>query len=140
MVLSDINFKIMSFIATLTIDDIEYKVLKCHFGIEQAIAQNGMATQNPRGGVIHVELESSESTELYHWMVTPNLLKNGNVTFFRRDAMSRMKRLDFTDALCVNYDEYFVHDGNTAMLTKITISARETVLEDVTVSNNWTIV
>ncbi len=130
----------MSFISTFTIDDTDYKVLRCTFGMEQSISKNGDATQDPAGGgIIHLELESSESTELFNWMANSNLRKNGSVTFFRRDAMSRMKRLDFTDALCVRYYEDFVHDGTNAMISRMTISAREITLEDVTVSNNWTL-
>ncbi len=128
----------MSFISTLTIDDTDYKVLKCHYGMKQSISKAGDATQDPTGGgIIDIELESSESTELFNWMASSNLRKNGSVTFYRRDAMSRMKRLDFTDALCVIYDEYFEHEGVNAMVTRITISAKEMTLEDVSVSNNW---
>ncbi len=130
----------MSFLSTLTIDDTDYKVLKCHFGMNQSIAKNGMAIQNPTGGgLIDIIIESTSSTDLFDWMVSANKKKNGSITFYRRDAMSRLKRLDFTDALCVRYDEDFDHDGASPMTTRVTISAREIVLEDVTVSNNWTV-
>ncbi len=130
----------MSFISILTVDDTDYKILKCHFGMNQSVAKNGMAIQNPTGGgIIDIHLESTGSTELFNWMANANLRKNGNITFYRRDAMSRLKRLDFTDALCVKYDEDFDHDGTNPMVTRVTISAREIVLEDVTVTNNWTV-
>ncbi len=130
----------MSFISTLTVDDTDYNILKCHFGMNQSVAKNGMAVQNPTGGgIIDIHLESTSSTELFNWMANANLKKNGSITFYRRDAMSRQKRLDFTDALCIKYDEDFDYDGTNPMVTRVTISAREIVLEDVTVTNNWTV-
>ena len=81
--------------------------------------------------------ESTSSTEFFDWMACPDERKSGSVTFYRRDAMSRLKRLDFTDALCVSYHEYFHAEGKLPMTTKMKLSAREIVLENVSVVNDW---
>lgn len=130
----------MSFLAQLTIDNTEIRLLSCHFGMDQPIASNGLVSQKPvGGGVIEFELESTSSTEFFDWMVSPSLRKSGSITFYRRDALSRLKRLDFTDAQCISYHEDFQSTGEAPMHTKMKISARELKVEDVSVMNNWAV-
>lgn len=128
----------MSFLAEFIIDNSVAKVINCHFGMDQSITVNGRASLKPvGGGIIELELESTSSTEFFDWMASPDKRKSGSVTFYRRDAMSRLKRLDFTDALCVSYHEYFHAEGSHPMVTKMKLSAREITLEDVSVVNDW---
>ena len=96
----------MSFLAEFIIDNNVAKVINCQFGMSQAIIVNGQASQKPvGGGIIEIELESTSSTELYDWMSCPDKRKSGSITFYRRNAMSKLKKLDFIDALCVDYIE-----------------------------------
>ncbi len=128
----------MSFLAEFIIDNNVAKVINCQFGMSQAIIVNGQASQKPvGGGIIEIELESTSSTELYDWMSCPDKRKSGSITFYRRDAMSKLKKLDFIDALCVDYIESFCSEGIRPMVIKIKLSAREIKLEDVSVVNDW---
>jgi len=128
----------MSFLAEFIIDNSVSKVINCHYGMTQTIMTNGRASQKPvGGGIIELELESTSSTEFFDWMACPDKRKSGSITFYRRDAMSRLKRLDFTDALCVSFCEDFRSEGSQPMVIKMKLSAREMSLEDISVVNDW---
>ncbi|MCW3807936.1 type VI secretion system tube protein TssD [Plebeiibacterium marinum] len=129
----------MAFLAKLSIDDAEYMVLTFHMGLEQKLGINGAPVQEPVGGKLTFEVESSSSTDLFDWMVAPGKRKDGSITFFRRDVMGQMKRLDFFDAVCYKYDENFMSEGNNAMTTKVSISARKIQMEDIPVENEWAV-
>ncbi|TAJ15411.1 hypothetical protein DMA11_01885 [Marinilabiliaceae bacterium JC017] len=129
----------MSFIAKLTLDSQdEINVLSCDYGVKQQTDVNGIPSQRPLGGgYIHMVIESDGNTDFFDWVVSPTKKKNGNITFFKRDAHSRLKRLNFTDAYCIEYHEYFEAQNAKPMTTKLTLSAREIQLENIPFSNNW---
>jgi len=129
----------MSFLAKLVIDDFEYNVLNCHLGMEQKLGANGAAVQKPTGGVVTFEVESTSSVDLFDWMVSSNKKRDGSVTFYRRDAMSRMRTLEFFDAICFKYDEVFNGSDENAMKTRFSISARQIKMGDVKVENEWAV-
>ena len=129
----------MSFLAKLNIDDAEYMVMNFHLGMEQRLGTNGAAIQKPVGGILSFELESSSTTDFFDWMVSPNKKKDGSITFFRRDAMSRMRKVDFFEAICFKFDEQYTSAGESAMTVKVSISARKIQMEDVFVENEWAV-
>ena len=70
-------------------------------------------------------------------MIHPTQTKSGAVTFFRRDTMSKLKTLEFTEAYCVNYHEIYRHTGEFPMQVKLALSARTIKLNDSEYKNNW---
>jgi hypothetical protein len=127
----------MSFIAKLHLDGEEINVLHCGFRFTQATDTTGKPTARPQGGNINLLVESTGSTDLFDWMIKPTQQKNGKITFYRRDTMSKLKTLEFTDAVCVEYYETFDHNGDTPMQIQLTISAHEIKLNDSEFTNNW---
>ncbi len=129
----------MSFLAKLNIDDSEYNVLNFHLGMEQKIGVNGAAVQKPTGGFMTFEVEANSSVDFFDWMVSANKKKDGYITFYRRDAMSRMRKLEFFDGICFKYDEWYTSVGESSMSVKIVVSAKKIVMEDVVVENEWAV-
>ncbi|HEX9513139.1 MAG TPA: type VI secretion system tube protein TssD [Puia sp.] len=127
----------MSFIAKLRLDGEEINVLHCGFRFTQMTDNTGKPTAKPQGGSINILVESSGSTDLFDWMISPTQLKNGSITFYRRDSMSKLKTLEFTDAVCIDYYETFDHAGETPMQIQLTLSAHELKLNDSEFTNNW---
>jgi hypothetical protein len=127
----------MSFVAKMRLDGEDVNVLHCGFRFTQATDSTGKPTARPKGGNIELLVESSGSTDLFDWMIKPTQQKSGTITFFRRDTMSKLKTLHFTDAVCVEYYETFDHKGDTPMQIHLTISAHEIKLNDSEFSNNW---
>ncbi|MBC9913526.1 type VI secretion system tube protein TssD [Chitinophaga varians] len=127
----------MSFKATLSLEGSTMNVLECHFTFSQATDETGKPSHRPRGGIIRIVIESDGSSWLFDWMISNTGVKSGTVTFWRRDVMSRMKELRFTDAYCVRYGEHFNASGAIPMQVQLKLSARELALNQSVYQNPW---
>ncbi len=127
----------MSFLSQLTIDDDTMNVLKCSFAFEQGADFTGRPSQKPRGGQVTIVIESTNKTDFLEWMISSQMTKNGEIIFYKRDNMSSLKTLKFTDAYCLSYHEDFDAIGDEPLKTKVVISAKELKIKDTTFSNNW---
>jgi hypothetical protein len=127
----------MSFVAKANIDGEEMNVLHCGFRFMQGTDATGKPTSIPQGGTVQLTVESNGGTSLFDWMINPTQIKNGSVTFYRRDNMSKLKTLEFSEAYCVDYYESFDHEGDNPMQVQLTISAHELKLNDSEFKNNW---
>jgi len=127
----------MSFLSKLTIDGETMNVLKCSFSFEQGADITGRPSQRPRGGQISVLIESTNKTDFLDWMISPNMIKDGEIIFYKRDNLSSLKTVVFKEAYCLNYHEDFDAVSDQPLKTRITISAKELKVKDTTFKNNW---
>lgn len=127
----------MSFLARLEVDGEEINVLHCGFRFSQAIDVTGKPTARPQGGTISLTVESDSDAHLFDWMIHPTQTKSGKITFFRRDASSKLKTVEFVDAHCVEYYETYDHQGEHPMQIQMVISAYEVKMNDSEFKNNW---
>lgn len=127
----------MSFLAKLEIDGEEMNVLEFHCSLRQDIDKSGKPSADPSGGNIKLLVESTKSTLLFDWMISHAQTKNGKITFYRRDAVSKMRELQFNEAYCVSYDEIFVSDNNMPMQIQFVISSKEIIMNGSKFSRNW---
>ncbi len=127
----------MPFLAKVSIDGSEeMNVLHCNFRFTQATDATGKPSSLPQGGYVSLTIESDKSTELFDWMIAPTGIKNGIITFFRRDIKSKMKTLEFSEAFCVDYSETFNHVDDNPMQITFTLSAKKLKLNDSEFENN----
>ncbi|SDF14498.1 hypothetical protein SAMN05421825_1147 [Epilithonimonas hungarica] len=82
----------MSFLSKLDLDGNIYNILECRYSFTQATDETGKPQGVPQGEEIFIRIESTGNPEL-GWMLDHNKTKNGTVTFFRRDAMSKLQEL-----------------------------------------------
>lgn len=115
----------MSFKASLFIEDQELRVLDCEYSISQNTDHKGKPSARPQGGIVSVVVESTSDTFLFDWAASESQIKSGSITFYRRDTMSKMKELRFTDAYCVDYTEHFSATGEYPMDIELMLSAKE---------------
>lgn len=127
----------MSFLSKLTIDDESMNVLQCSFSFEQGSDYTGRPSQKPRGGQISILIESTNKTDFLEWMISPNMTKNGEIIFYKRDNLSSLKTIKFKEAYCLNYNEDFDSVSDEPLKTYIVISAKEITVKDTTFKNNW---
>lgn len=127
----------MSFIAKMKVDGEELNVLQCGFRFSQVIDATGRPTSIPQGGAINLVVESNGKSDLFDWMISPTQTKSGAITFFRRDSMSKLKTLQFTDAHCVDYHETYNHLGDHPMQIQLLLSAHHLKLNESEYQNNW---
>jgi hypothetical protein len=115
----------MPFITSLTLEDEEkdINILHCDYKFTQAIDATGMPISNPQGGLINLVIQSNGSTNLFDWMVSPDKVKKGVITFYRDESPSSLIKLEFADTYCVGYYDVFDNTAGTPMLTYLTLSA-----------------
>ncbi len=127
----------MSFLAKFTIDDDTMIVLECTFAFEQGADHTGRPSQKPKGGQIELLIESTNKTDFLDWVISPTMTKSGQLIFYKRDNLSSLKTVDFSDAFCLSYIEHFNASDNEPLKTKVVISAKDITVSDTTFSNNW---
>jgi hypothetical protein len=91
----------------------------------------------PRGGKIKVIIEATLNTNFLAWMLEANQTKDGKITFYRRDAMSKMKELSFTKAYCIGYHEQFTSTTAVPMQITMEFTAKELTFGEAKFSNHW---
>jgi hypothetical protein len=126
----------MAFIARLQLqNENEFNVLRCSFHFNQNIDVTGKAAS--RGGIIDITLANPNHSSLLEWMIATSQMKNGKITFVRYDTMSRLKTLEFENALCVQYHETFDPAAEHPIILQLKLSAHTIRLEDTVYKNNW---
>lgn len=114
----------------------EFDVLSCHFNFRRDIDSRGKITSSLKDGLIHVEIESSESAKFFGYIGTNEEL-TGKITFYKPDSDQRLKQIEFKKAYLAQYSESMVATGNVPMTTNITISAQSISLEGESVTWDW---
>ena len=127
----------MSFLSKLEIDGETMNVLDFHCKVEQNVDKSGKPSADPSIGDIVIVVESTKSTLLFDWMISNIQTKNGKLTFFRRDAISKMRELEFNDAYCISYNESFNANTNLSMQIEFSISCKEIIMNGSKLSRNW---
>jgi len=127
----------MSFLSKFNIDDEEMNILECSFAFEQGADYTGRPSQKPRGGQIELLIESTNKTDYLEWMISPSMTKSGSIVFYKRDSLSSLKTVEFTDAYCLKYVERFNANDAQPLKTKIVISAKVITVRGTKFENNW---
>lgn len=121
----------MSFLAKLTIDDKEYNVLSFSFEINQQVhpgrsIPSGMPVINH----LHLTIEADSDDSFFAWSISTGSPKDGEIIFYKRDAMASSRKLNFQGAFCVNYTEKFESNSPNPMIMGLTLTARVLTLND----------
>jgi hypothetical protein len=113
----------------------------------QATDAEGQVTGLPRGGKIQMRVKALNdgNTNLLRWMIDKKLALGGRIVFTNTTSGVLMKTIEFRDAYCVNYTEYWEDTvSNTALAhwEEITISCREirNLIDGLKFANTWTLV
>jgi hypothetical protein len=120
----------MAVLGILKLDNKEYRLITFDLKSTQAVDKTGKPSQRPSGLQIDLTIESDSSTDLLQWMLG-NEPKDGIITFYKADGMSKFNELKFKKAHCINLTEKFEANGILPMRQIITISEprREEVKE-----------
>jgi Hemolysin coregulated protein Hcp (TssD) len=127
----------MSFLAKLELDGETLNVLEFQCSIGQETDKSGKPTADPSGGTIRLIVESTKTTTIFDWMISHSQTKNGKLTFYRRDAISKMRELEFNEGYCIRYNESFMSNSNSPMQIEFLISAKEIIMNGSKLTMNW---
>ncbi len=130
---------LMSFSATLTINNKDYTLRRFSWSVEQHADEMGRPEARVRAGRLEVELDSEPDETLHHWATDHTKRLNGEILVIAPDnQLSRRKTIVFEDACCVGLNKYF--DGSASaqsMVMRLTISARRLSCGEVELDNKW---
>ena len=119
------------FKAVLKVEGEEFAVLKCSYVLDRDTDQTGRPSTDVRGGKVTVQIESSQNTLFYDWVINPYAQKGGEIEFYKRNDPSPSKVLKFEEAYMVEYGEDFDVVGSNKeqpMVETFTVSARKLTL------------
>ena len=129
----------MSFLAKLTIDGKAYNILDYTYHPRQPADHSGKPTGKVIGGFLSLTLESDRETTFYEWMLSPDMAKEGTITFYKRDAMSKQGEIEFETTYCVAYTERFSSTGNTPMVQHLQLSPGKITYGGVVYEESWNV-
>ena len=119
------------FKAVFKIEGEEFNVLKCHYVLDRDTDQSGRPSTDVRGGKITLQIESSQKTMFFDWIINAYAQKSGEVEFYKRNDPSPAKVLKFEEAYMVEYGEDFDVVGpnkEAPMVETFTVSSRKITL------------
>ncbi|MCJ1809090.1 type VI secretion system tube protein TssD [Flavobacterium covae] len=127
----------MSFLAKLELDGNTYNILSCDYNFTQQIDATGKPEGMPQGGEIFIRIESTGKPDFLDWMLDHSQTKNGTITFFRRDAMSKLQELKFEKAYCIFFEEHFTSESKEPLQISIRIVAKNFDVNGVSHDKKW---
>ncbi len=129
----------MSFLAKLFLDNTERKILNADILVRQATDWLGRPESMPEGGLMNIKIESTYETMFWEWMVSPTMLKEGYIRFYKRDGMSKLTDLEFWDCYLVDYYELYSDNSNEPLELYLTLSAGIIRFKNTVFEKNWKI-
>jgi hypothetical protein len=127
----------MSFLAKLIIDGESYNVLNCKYSFYQGTDNSGKPQGLCRGGQLDLCIESNGTPNFIDWMLSTHKSKDGVLTFYRRDAMSKLSEIKFEKGFCIAFSEEFEADSNHPMRITVSISSQKLDFGGVSYQNSW---
>ena len=127
-----------SFNAEFNVGGFSAPVNYVYFDINQAVDSLGRPASLTRGGKITVEFNATADNVVAEWMANPDKKMSGEIVFFEMDMRVSLKKLEFTNAYCVDLLERF--DGTTTsahMVTVVTISPEKISVGGIELNNHW---
>ncbi len=130
----------MSFNATVSIDGgAEVRVLHASYALNRDVDSTGRPSSLIRGGTVQIEIESTEDSSLFAWMIDQYSTKNGKITFNKRDSKTKMKELTWENGYIVTFSESIDSVGENPMTIHFVVSAQKITVGDATHENPWPI-
>jgi len=125
-------------IETREVQEVSYK-------FNQAIDKENQPAGIPRGGLITIKCKALNGSEglgdLVNWMTSKTMAKDGEIIFMQSaDADKELKRIKFTQAYCVEFEEHWedqTENTGLAHWEKITISCKTMDVAGAAYENQW---
>lgn len=128
----------MSFKAIFKTTGQEFRVLSSSYNVYRAVDEMGRPTSSTVGGEINITMESNANNLFFEHICVGEMLKEGTITYIKRNEESTMRDLSFQNAFISSFSETFDHSGGSgAMITSITIVAQVVTMGNGEIINAW---
>lgn len=130
----------MSFKALFETNGKTFRVLKANYTITRPVDEMGRPTSSIVGGEITITLESAEDNMFFEHMCANEKLKEGKITFNKRNEEAKMRELSFKKAYVSSFNEIFENSGFMgSMIMTVTLIAQEIKMGNGELGNEWNI-
>lgn len=129
----------MAFKANLELDGQAYRLLHCSYSLRRNVDSTGRPSSAVMGGTVHLEIESTDDTNIWDILISHFKTVDGKIVFKKRDEEAKMKELIFENAYIIDYTEQFDADGGNPMTIRFTLSAQKLTLGAESHKNEWPI-
>lgn len=119
----------MAVIGILKLDNVEYRLLSFYYHTSQYVNSWGTPTGWLSPFCFNLIIESDSNTDLLEWIVSGDS-KDGIITFYKADGMTKYKDIKFKKAYCVSYTEKLIALSDLPMYQIISISEPRTFLPE----------
>ena len=125
--------------AVLKVGGNEYKVIKCSYTLTQPTDEKTKRpTSSVQGGMIDIYLKTTEDLTLFEWMCDSSAKKDGSIEFYKMHENSVLKKLEFSEAYCVMYNENFEFTGGEGPTQQhIQLASKTIKIGDSEHTNEW---
>jgi Hemolysin coregulated protein Hcp (TssD) len=127
----------MSFLSKLIVDSNTYSVLNCNYKFAQDRDPSNKPSGVAHGGEIKIRIEATAKTDFLDWTLKENQVKDGEIVFYKRDAMSKLRSIKFEKAYCISYEETFNAENTEPLVIEMIICAKKLTIGDCVSENVW---
>jgi len=127
----------MSFLAKLFLDNTERLVHNASVSFQQSVDFIGRPCTYPKGGLIKIKIDATHEDLFFDWAVSPTMMKEGYIRFYKTDGMSKFVDLEFWDCYCVEYSGSFTHNTHEAMFIDLVLSPGVIRYRDILFEKHW---
>lgn len=128
----------MSFKAIFKTSGSEFRVLYSSYSVHRKVDEMGRPISSTIGGEIKISVESTGNNIFFEHISVGEMLKEGKITFIKRNEEATMRELSFQRAFISSFTETFDHSGGSgAMTTTITLVAQVITMGNGEVVNEW---
>jgi hypothetical protein len=116
----------MPFQCVLTIDDKTFSVLSFSYKMQRDSDRSGRPTSSLYGCKILLTVEHSPNCILLHdWAYKNHEVKNGSITFMKRDNFQKQTEIKFSEGYIMAISTEFLNEGDMPMIESIVITANK---------------
>lgn len=128
----------MSFKAVFKTTGQEFRVLSSSYNVYRGVDEMGRPTSSTVGGEINISMESNAINIFFEHISVGEMLKEGTITYIKRNEEATMRELSFQNAFISSFSETFDHSGGSgAMVTSITLVAQVISMGNGEIMNEW---
>lgn len=113
------------------------RILHASYSFSRDVDSIGKPSSMLRGGTVNFQVEGTDDSGVYEWLIDQFQTKNGKITFYKRDSDSKMRELSFENAYVVQYSEHYDHVGENPFVVSFTLSAEKLAIGGASHKNPW---
>lgn len=129
----------MSFNAVLKFEDKEFTILHSEYDFTQPTNSERQPIGRTVAGFINLTIETSNDALPIEWVIQREMMRNGEIVFYRTDSHSVFRRIEFENAFCVYYKEIFDTYNDQPMVIMLRLSPQVMRIEGQSIMQEWTI-